>query len=88
MAIEIEEIKQIPQAAKDVVGMVDTTKEVIVQQTEPYINWENVVNSIDQSHLTIAFVIFLIAILARPILALAKYILIFGVIFFLVQHYA
>lgn len=88
MAIEIEEIKKIPEAVKPVIEMVDTTKEVIVQQSEPFIHWENVINSIDQSHVIIAVVIFLIAVLAKPILALLKYLVIFGLIFFLVQHYA
>jgi len=88
MAIDIEEIKQIPQAAKEAVEMVDTAKEVVVQASEPFIHWENVVNSIDQSHLIIAVTIFLIAVLAKPILALGKYIIIFGLILFLVQHYA
>lgn len=88
MAIEIEEIKKIPEAVKPVIEMVDTTKEVIVQQSEPFIHWENVINSIDQSHVIIAVTIFLIAVLAKPILALAKYLVIFGLIFFLVQHYA
>lgn len=88
MAIEIEEIKKIPEAVKPVIEMVDTTKEVIVQQSEPFIHWENVINSIDQSHVVIAVTIFLIAVLAKPILALAKYLVIFGLIFFLVQHYA
>lgn len=88
MAIEIEEIKKIPEAIKPVIEMVDTTKEVIVQQSEPFIHWENVINSIDQSHVIIAVVIFLIAVLAKPILALLKYLVIFGLIFFLVQHYA
>lgn len=88
MAIEIEEVKSIPQAVKQTIELVDTTKEVIVQQTEPFIHWEKVVDSVDQSHLMIAVVIFLIAILARPILALAKYIIIFGLILFAVQHYA
>lgn len=88
MAIEIEEVKKIPEAVKPVIEMVDTTKEVIIQQSEPFIHWENVINSIDQSHVVIAVTIFLIAVLAKPILALAKYLVIFGLIFFLVQHYA
>lgn len=88
MAIEIEEVKKIPEAVKPVIEMVDTTKEVIIQQSEPFIHWENVINSIDQSHVIIAVTIFLIAVLAKPILALAKYLVIFGLIFFLVQHYA
>jgi hypothetical protein len=85
MAIEIEEIKQTAKEVKDIFA---DTQEVIVQKSEPFVNWENVVNSIDQSHLIIAIVIFLIAVLAKPILALGKYIIIFGLIMFLVQHYA
>lgn len=85
MAIEIEEIKQ---AAKEVKDIFADTQEVVVQKTEPFVNWEGVVNSIDQSHLIIAIVIFLIAVLAKPILALGKYVIIFGLIMFLVQHYA
>ncbi len=73
---------------KPVIEMVDTTKEVIIQQSEPFIHWEKIVDSIDQSHVIIAVVIFLIAVLAKPILALGKYLIIFGLIFFLVQHYA
>jgi hypothetical protein len=88
MAIEIEEVKSIPEAVKQTIELVDTTKEVIIQQTEPFIHWEKIVDSVDQSHLMIAVVIFLIAVLARPILALGKYIIIFGLILFAVQHYA
>jgi hypothetical protein len=85
MAIEIEEIKQ---AAKEVKDIFADTQEVVVQKSEPFINWENVVNSIDQSHLIIAIVIFLIAVLAKPILALGKYVIIFGLIMYAVQHFA
>lgn len=88
MAILVEEIKQLPERAKQAIEMADGAKEVVIEQTEPYIKWENVVDSIDQSHVMIALIIFLIAIFAKPILSLAKYIVIFGVIFFLVQHYA
>jgi len=85
MAIEIEEIKQVPQQVKDIFA---DTQEVVVQQTEPWIKWDKVVDSVDQSHLMIAVVIFLIAVLAKPILALAKYIVIFGLIMYAVQHFA
>jgi hypothetical protein len=85
MAIEIEEIKQVPQQVKDIFA---DTQEIVVQQTEPWIKWENVVDSVDQSHLMIAVVIFLIAVLAKPILALAKYVVIFGLIMYAVQHFA
>jgi len=85
MAIEIEEIRQVPQQVKDIFA---DTQEVVVQQTEPWIKWENVVDSVDQSHLMIAVVIFLIAVLAKPILALAKYIVIFGLIMYAVTHLA
>jgi hypothetical protein len=85
MAIEIEEIKQTAKEVKDIFA---DTQEVIVQKSEPFINWENVVNSIDQSHLIIAIVIFLIAVLAKPILALGKYVIIFGLIVYAVQHFA
>lgn len=85
MAIEIEEIKQVPQQVKDIFA---ETQEVVIQQTEPWIKWDNVVDSIDQSHLMIAVVIFLIAVLAKPILALAKYIVIFGLIMYAVTHIA
>jgi hypothetical protein len=85
MAIEIEEIKQVPQQVKDIFA---DTQEIVVQQTEPWIKWENVVDSVDQSHLMIAVVIFLIAVLAKPILALTKYIVIFGLIMYAVTHLA
>jgi hypothetical protein len=85
MAIEIEEIRQVPQQVKDIFA---DTQEVVIQQTEPWIKWDNVVDSIDQSHLMIAVIIFLIAVLAKPILALAKYIVIFGLIMYAVQHFA
>jgi hypothetical protein len=85
MAIEIEEVRQVPQQVKDIFA---ETQEVVVQQTEPWIKWEGVVDSIDQSHLIIALVIFFIALFAKPILALIKYLLIFVVIMFLVQHFA
>lgn len=85
MAIEIEEIKQ---AAKEVKDIFADTQEVVVQKSEPFVNWEGVVNSIDQSHLIIAIVIFLIAVLAKPILALGKYVIIFGLIMYAVQHFA
>lgn len=85
MAIEIEEIRQVPQQVKDIFA---DTQEVVVQQTEPWVKWDKVVDSVDQSHLMIAVVIFLIAVLARPILALAKYIVIFGLIMYAVQHFA
>lgn len=85
MAIEIEEIKQTAKEVKDIFA---DTQEVVVQKTEPFVNWENVVNSVDQSHLIIAVTIFLVAVLAKPILALGKYIIIFGLILFLVKHYA
>lgn len=85
MAIEIEEIKQTAKEVKDIFA---DTQEVVVQKSEPFINWENVVNSIDQSHLIIAIVIFLIAVLAKPILALGKYVIIFGLIMYAVQHFA
>lgn len=85
MAIEIEEIKQTAKEVKDIFA---DTQEVVVQKTEPFVNWENVVNSIDQSHLIIAVTIFLVAVLAKPILALGKYVIIFGLILFLVKQYA
>lgn len=85
MAIEIEEIKQ---TAKEVKDIFTDTQEVVVQKSEPFVNWEGVVNSIDQSHLIIAVVIFLIAVLAKPILALGKYVIIFGLIMYAVQHFA
>lgn len=85
MAIEIEEIKQVAKEAKDIFN---DTQEVVIQKSEPFINWENVVDSVDQSHFIIAVVIFLLAILAKPILALAKYIFAFVVIMYLVQHFA
>jgi len=85
MAIEIEEIRQVPQQVKDIFA---DTQEVVIQQTEPWIKWDKVVDSVDQSHLMIAVVIFLIAVLAKPILALAKYIVIFGLIMYAVQHFA
>jgi hypothetical protein len=85
MAIEIEEIKQTAKEVKDIFA---DTQEVVVQKTEPFVNWEGVVNSIDQSHLIIAIVIFLIAVLAKPILALGKYVIIFGLIMYAVQHFA
>lgn len=85
MAIEIEEIKQVPQQVKDIFA---ETQEIVVQQTEPWVKWDKVVDSVDQSHLMIAVVIFLIAVLAKPILALAKYIVIFGLIMYAVQHFA
>jgi hypothetical protein len=85
MAIEIEEIKQ---AAKEVKDIFADTQEVVVQKSEPFVNWEGVVNSIDQSHLIIAIVIFLIAVLAKPILALGKYVIIFGLIMYAVQYFA
>jgi hypothetical protein len=88
MGILIEEIKKIPERAEQAVELVDGATTTVVEKTEPYVNWENVVNSIDQSHVIIALTIFLIAIFAKPILSLAKYIVIFGVILFLVQHYA
>lgn len=88
MAIEIEELKQVPQAAKEAVEMVNGATEVIVQKTEPFINWENIANSADQSLIMIALAIFLIAVFSKPILFLAKYAIIFGIILFLVQHYA
>ena len=85
MAIEIEEIKQTAKEVKDIFA---DTQEVVVQKSEPFVNWEGVVNSIDQSHLIIAVVIFLIAVLAKPILALGKYVIIFGLIMYAVQHFA
>lgn len=85
MAIEIEEIKQVAKEVKDIFA---DTQEVVVQKSEPFVNWENVVDSVDQSHLIIAVTIFLIAVLAKPILALGKYIIIFGLILFLVKQYA
>ena len=85
MAIEIEEIKQTAKEVKDIFA---DTQEVVVQKSEPFVNWEGLVDSIDQSHFIIAVVIFLIAVLAKPILALGKYVIIFGLIMFLVQHYA
>jgi hypothetical protein len=85
MAIEIEEIRQVPQQVKDIFA---DTQEVVIQQTEPWIKWDKVVDSVDQSHLMIAVVIFLIAVLAKPILALAKYVVIFGLIMYAVQHFA
>jgi hypothetical protein len=85
MAIEIEEIKQVAKEVKDIFA---DTQEVVVQKSEPFVNWEGVVNSIDQSHLIIAIVIFLIAVLAKPILALGKYVIIFGLIMYAVQHFA
>lgn len=88
MAIDIEEIKKVPEPAKEMVEMLKVTTETVVQQTEPYINWEKIIDSVDPSHVYIAITIFLIAVLAKPILALAKYIIIFSLIFFLVQYYA
>lgn len=85
MAIEIEEIKQTAKEVKDIFA---DTQEVVIQQTEPWIKWDNVVDSVDQSHLMIAVIIFLIAVLAKPILALAKYVLIFGLIMYAVTHLA
>lgn len=85
MAIEIEEIRQVPQQVKDIFA---DTQEVVIQQTEPWVKWDKVVDSVDQSHLMIAVVIFLIAVLAKPILSLAKYIVIFGLIMYAVQHFA
>jgi hypothetical protein len=88
MGILVEEIKKIPERAEQAVEMVESTKEAVIEQTEPYINWENIINSVDETHLTIALVIFLIAIFAKPLLSLAKYVIIFGIILFVVQHYA
>jgi hypothetical protein len=85
MAIEIEEIKQVPQQVKDIFA---ETQEVVIQQTEPWIKWDNVVDSIDQSHLMIAVVIFLIAVLAKPLLGLIKYVVIFGLILYSVKYFA
>jgi len=85
MAIEIEEIRQVPQQVKDIFA---DTQEVVIQQTEPWIKWDNVVDSIDQSHLMIAVVIFLIAVLAKPLLGLIKYIVIFGLILYSVKYFA
>lgn len=85
MAIEIEEIRQVPQQVKDIFA---GTQEVVIQQTEPWIKWDNVVDSIDQSHLMIAVVIFLIAVLAKPLLGLIKYIVIFGLILYSVKYFA
>jgi hypothetical protein len=85
MAIEIEEIKQVPQQVKDIFA---DTQEVVIQQTEPWIKWDNVVDSIDQSHLMIAVVIFLIAVLAKPLLGLIKYVVIFGLILYSVKYFA
>ena len=85
MAIEIEEIRQVPQQVKDIFA---NTQEVVIQQTEPWIKWDNVVDSIDQSHLMIAVVIFLIAVLAKPLLGLIKYVVIFGLILYSVKYFA
>ena len=85
MAIEIEEIRQVPQQVKDIFA---DTQEVVIQQTEPWIKWDNVVDSIDQSHLMIAVVIFLIAVLAKPLLGLIKYVVIFGLILYSVKYFA
>jgi hypothetical protein len=85
MAIEIEEIKQVPQQVKDIFA---ETQEVVIQQTEPWIKWDNVVDSIDQSHLMIAVIIFLIAVLAKPLLGLIKYVVIFGLILYSVKYFA
>lgn len=85
MAIEVEEIKQVAKEVKDIFN---DTQQVVVEKSEPFVNWENVVDSVDQSHLIIAVVIFLVAVLAKPILALAKYVVIFGLIMYAVTHLA
>lgn len=81
MAIDIEEIKQIPQPAKEMVEMVKVKSETVVQQADPFIDF----NNIDSTTLLL---IILAVILIRPIFTIIKYVIAFALIIYGVHYFA
>ena len=80
MAIDIEEVKQVPETVKEVAK---TTTAVVVEKTEPFFGWP--VPSTDAS--TIILIV-LAVILIRPILAIFKYFIALGLIIYAIKYFA
>lgn len=81
MAIDIEEIKQIPQPAKEMVEMVKVKSETVVQQAEPFINFHNIDTSV-------LLLVILAVILIRPIFTIIKYAIALALIVYGVNYFA
>lgn len=81
MAIDIEEIKQIPQPAKEMVEMVKVKSETVVQQAEPFINFHNIDTSV-------LLLVILAVILIKPIFTIIKYAIALALIVYGVNYFA
>ena len=81
MAIDIEEIKQIPQPAKEMVEMVKVTSETVVHKTDPFINWNS-------SDTTVLLFVILAVVLIKPIFTIIKYAIALGLIIYVVNYFA
>jgi hypothetical protein len=81
MAIDIEETKQLPQPAKEMVEMVKVSTEAVVHTSEPFIDFSN----IDTSIVLLAI---LAVILIKPIFTIIKYALALGLIVYMVKYFA
>ena len=81
MAIDIEEIKQLPQPAKEMVEMVKVTSETVVHKADPFINWNS-------SDTTVLLFVILAVVLIKPIFTIIKYAIALGLIIYVVNYFA
>lgn len=81
MAIDIEEIKQLPQPAKEMVEMVKVKSETVVHQADPFIDFHNIDTSL-------LLLVILAVILIRPIFTIVKYLIAFALIVYGVNYFA
>ena len=92
MAIDIEEIKQIPEKVKPVIDMVtpgvEKTKEVVVQDAKPFFDWKYVVHKFDGIDSSTLVFIFLAIIFIRPIFTIVQYAIALGLIYYVVSYFA